>query len=167
MYEGVKTSVRSSVGDTQYFSINIGLHQGSTLSPFLFKIIMDELTREIQGEVPWCMLFADDIVPTDVTRGGLNEKLEKWRHSLKSWGFRLSRSSTEYLRCEFSGVESDGGEATLGGVGVPRVEKFKYLGSIIEGGEILMRILAIILGWGGKNGRRNLEDFVTRGFLLD
>ena len=38
MYERVKTSVRSSVGDTEYFPIDIGLHQGSTLSPFLFTI---------------------------------------------------------------------------------------------------------------------------------
>jgi len=30
-------------------------------------------------------------------------------------------------------VEGDGGEVTMGGVVVPRVEKFKYLGSIVEG----------------------------------
>jgi len=59
MYEGVQTSV---TGDTEYVPINIGLHQGSALSPFLFTIVMDELTREIQDEVPWCMLFADDII---------------------------------------------------------------------------------------------------------
>jgi len=47
MYKGVKTSVRSSVGGTKYFSIDIGLHQGSPLNPFLFTSIMDELTREI------------------------------------------------------------------------------------------------------------------------
>ena len=57
MYESVKISVRSSIGDTEYFPIDIGLHQGSTLNPFLFTIIMDELTREIQDEVPWCMLL--------------------------------------------------------------------------------------------------------------
>ena len=43
----------------------------------------------------------------------------------------MSKSKTEYLRCGFSGVESKGGEVTLGGV-VLRVEKFKYLGSIVE-----------------------------------
>jgi len=47
-------------------------------------------------------------------------------------GFRLSRSKTEYLRCGFSGVDRDDGEVTMGGVVVPQVEKFKYLGSIIE-----------------------------------
>ena len=119
MYKGVKTSLRSSPGDTEYFSIDIGLHKGSTLDPFLCTIIMDELTREIQEEVPWCMLFADDIVLIDETRRGLNEKLEKWRNSLESRGFRLSRPKTEYLRCGFSGVERDGGEVTMSGVVVP------------------------------------------------
>jgi len=47
MYEGVNTSVRTSVDDTEYFLIDIGLHQGSALSPFLFMIVMDELTRGI------------------------------------------------------------------------------------------------------------------------
>jgi len=65
MYEGVKTSVRSP------FPIDIGLHQGSALSPFLFAIIMDELTRGIQGEVSWCMLFPDYIVLIDETRAAL------------------------------------------------------------------------------------------------
>jgi len=93
---------------------------------------MDELTREIHDEVPWCTLFADDIVLIRETRGGLSEKLERWRHSLESKRFRLSRSKTKYLRCGFNGVESDGEEVTMDGVAVPRVEKFKYLGSIAE-----------------------------------
>jgi len=86
MYEGVQTSVRSSVGDIEYFPIGIGLHQGSALSPFLPTSIIDELTKEIQDEVPWCMLFVDDIALIDETRCGLNKKLERWRHSLESRG---------------------------------------------------------------------------------
>jgi len=48
------------------------------LSPFLFAIVMDELTRAIPDEIPWCMLFADDIVLVDETRAGVNAKLELW-----------------------------------------------------------------------------------------
>jgi len=88
--------------------------------------------REIHNEVPWCMLFTDDIVLIEETRDRLNDKLEKWRHTLESRGFRLSRSKTEYLRCEFSGAEGNGGEVTLGGDAIPKVDKFKHLGSIIE-----------------------------------
>ena len=45
MYSGVRVRVRTLVGDTEDFPIDIGLHQGSALSPFLFTIIMDELTK--------------------------------------------------------------------------------------------------------------------------
>ena len=78
MYDGIRTRVRTLVGDTDNFSIDIGLHQGSALSPFLFTIIMDELIRGIQDEIPWSMLFADNIVLIDETKEGLNTKLEWW-----------------------------------------------------------------------------------------
>jgi hypothetical protein len=42
MYDNVVTSVRTSDGDTNDFPINIGLHQGSALSPYLFALVMDE-----------------------------------------------------------------------------------------------------------------------------
>lgn len=78
-----------SVSDS--FSIIIGLHQGSSLNPFLFALMMDELTRHIQTEESWCMLFAYDIVMIDKTKGGLNDKLELWRRTLESSGFRFSK----------------------------------------------------------------------------
>jgi len=62
IYDGVVANVRTCGGITNDFLITIGLHQGSALSPFLYAIVMDELTRDIQDEIPWCMLFADDIV---------------------------------------------------------------------------------------------------------
>jgi hypothetical protein len=45
MYDNVVTSVRTSDGDTNDFSINIELHQGSALSTYLFALVMDEVTR--------------------------------------------------------------------------------------------------------------------------
>ena len=62
MYDEVVSNVRTYGGITSNFSITNGLHLGSALSPLLFTIVMDELTRAIQDEIPWCMLFADDIV---------------------------------------------------------------------------------------------------------
>ena len=62
-------------------------------------MVIDEFTRLIQDEVAWCMLFADDIVFVDETRHGVNSKLEIWRDSSKSKGFRLSRSKTDCMKC--------------------------------------------------------------------
>ncbi|MDV3181301.1 MAG: reverse transcriptase domain-containing protein, partial [Candidatus Phytoplasma australasiaticum] len=106
MYDGAKTRVRTVGGDSEYFPVEMGLHQGSVLSPFLFVLVMDELTRSIQEEVPWYMLFADNIVLNDETRAKVNDRLEAWGHALESKGFKLSRAKTEYLECKFS-VERD------------------------------------------------------------
>ena len=45
-------------------------------SPYLFALVMDEVTRDIQGDIPWCMLFVDDVVLVDESRAGVNRKLE-------------------------------------------------------------------------------------------
>jgi hypothetical protein len=97
MYDNVVTSAQTSDGDTNDFIINIGLHQGSALSPYLFSLVMNEVTRDIQGGIPWCMLFADDVVLLDESRTGVDQKLELWRRTLEAKGFRLSRSKTEYM----------------------------------------------------------------------
>ena len=47
MYNNVVTSVRTNDGNTDYFPIKIGLHQGSALSTYLFALVMDEVTRNI------------------------------------------------------------------------------------------------------------------------
>ncbi|XP_075091847.1 secreted RxLR effector protein 78-like [Nicotiana tabacum] len=62
MYDGAKTRVRTVGGDSEPFLVVMGLHQGSTLSPFLFSLAMDAPTHHMQGDVAWCMLFTDDIV---------------------------------------------------------------------------------------------------------
>jgi hypothetical protein len=72
MYDNVVTSAQISDGDTNDFSINIELHQGSALSPYLFALVMDELTRDIQGGIPWCMLFTDDVVLVDESTMGVD-----------------------------------------------------------------------------------------------
>jgi len=145
MYEGAKTRVWTLGGDTEEFLIDIGLHQGSSLSPFLFTIIMDELTRDNQDKVPWCMLFTDNIVLIYETREKVNRKLEKWRDTLESKGFRQSRSKTEYLECKFSeGEEQVLQDVIIGDTTVPNVGKFKYLGSIIQGNERLTMTLVTV-----------------------
>ena len=82
MYDNAVTSVRTSDGDTNGFPIKIGLHQGSALSPYLFSLVMDEVTRDTQGDSPWCMLFADDVVLVHDSLTGVNRKLELQRQTL-------------------------------------------------------------------------------------
>jgi hypothetical protein len=64
--------------------------------------VMDEVIRDIQGGIPWCILFADDVVLVDESRMGVDQKLELWRRTLEAKGFRLSRSKKEYMKCDFN-----------------------------------------------------------------
>jgi hypothetical protein len=132
MYDNVVTSVRTSDGDTNDFSINIGLHQGSALSPYLFVLVMNEVTRDIQRGIPWCMLFTDDVVLVDESMTGVDQKLELWRRILEAKGFRLSRSKTEYMKCDFSATTQEEGNVRLDDQVVPKKDIFCYLGSMLQ-----------------------------------
>jgi Reverse transcriptase (RNA-dependent DNA polymerase) len=158
MYDGVTTGVRTPAGESKDFPISIGLHQGSALSPYLFNLVLDVLTRDIQKVIPMCMLFADDIVLIAESREEVNVKLEIWREALESKGLRLSRSKTEYMHCKFSKVQVDSELVVkLGEDIIPQVTKFRYLGSIVQSDgeineDITHRIQAGWLKWRKASG---------------
>jgi hypothetical protein len=54
------------------------------------------------GGIPWCMLFADDVVLVYESRTGVDQKLELWKRTLEAKCFMLSRSKIEYMKCDFS-----------------------------------------------------------------
>ena len=62
MYDGVTTTVRSAAGLTKKFKVDVGLHQGSAHSAFLFCHHHRQDDGGHQEDSPWDMLFADDIV---------------------------------------------------------------------------------------------------------
>ncbi|KAK3527786.1 hypothetical protein QTP86_006772 [Hemibagrus guttatus] len=99
MYERSRTVVRCAVGQTEEFKVEVGLYQGSALSPFLFAMVMDQLSEEVRQESPCTMMFADDIVICSESRKQVEENLERWRFALERRGMKVSHSKTEYV-CE-------------------------------------------------------------------
>ncbi|KAK3569040.1 hypothetical protein QTP86_021557 [Hemibagrus guttatus] len=148
MYERSRTVVRCAVGQTEEFNVEVGLHQGSALSPFLFAIVMDQLSEEVRQESPWTMMFADDIVICSESREQVEVDLERWRFALERRGMKVSRSKTEYMCVN----EREGsGTVRLQGEEVKKVQEFKYLGSTVQsngecGKEVKKRVQA---GWNG------------------
>ncbi|KAK3533116.1 hypothetical protein QTP70_007304 [Hemibagrus guttatus] len=148
MYERSRTVVRCAVGQTEEFKVEVGLHQGSALSPFLFAIVMDQLSEEVRQESPWTMMFADDIVICSESRERVEENLERWRFALERRGMKVSRSKTEYMCVN----EREGsGTVRLQGEEVKKVQEFKYLGSTVQsngecGKEVKKQVQA---GWNG------------------
>ncbi|KAK3546147.1 hypothetical protein QTP70_024471, partial [Hemibagrus guttatus] len=129
MYERSRTVVRCAVGQTEEFKVEVGLHQGSALSPFLFAMVMDQLSEEVRQESPWTMMFADDIVICSESREQVEENLERWRFALERRGMKVSRSKTEYMCVN----EREGsGTVRLQGEEVKKVQEFKFLGSTVQ-----------------------------------
>jgi hypothetical protein len=63
---------------------------------------MDEVAKDLQSGIPWCILFADDVVLVDETRTWVDHKLDLSRRTLEAQGFRFSRSKTEYMKYDFN-----------------------------------------------------------------
>ena len=107
----------------------------------------------------YCHFFGcNDIVLVDETRAGVNAKLELWRQTLESRGFRLSRAKTKYMECKFSKQRiRDYTIVRLDGQEIPMSSHFKYLGSIIQKDEeinsdVNHRIQAGWLKWRSATG---------------
>ncbi|KAK3506379.1 hypothetical protein QTP70_017251 [Hemibagrus guttatus] len=147
MYERSRT-VRCAVGQTEEFNVEVELHQGLALSPFLFAIVMDQLSEEVRQESPWTLMFADDIVICSESREQVEENLERWRFALERRGIKVSRSKTEYMCVNEREVS---GTVRLQGEEVKKVQEFKYLGSTVQSNgecakEVKKRVQA---GWNG------------------
>ncbi|KAK3570304.1 hypothetical protein QTP86_017185 [Hemibagrus guttatus] len=148
MYERSRTVVRCAVGQTEEFKVEVGLHQGSALSPFLFAIVMDQLSEEVRQESSWTMMFSDDIVICSESREQVEENLERWRFALERRGMKVGRSKTEYMCVN----EREGsGTVRLQGEELKTAQEFKYLRSTVQsngecGKEVRKRVQA---GWNG------------------
>ena len=97
MYTGCRKKVRTVAGESSKYNVEVGLHQGSVLSPYLFLILMDMLTERVRKEAPESMLFADDIVLCGDKDVDMTEYLESWRKALEERGMRVSRPKTQFM----------------------------------------------------------------------
>jgi len=52
MYTGAKTVVRTVYGNSSGFEVKVGMHLGSALSPLLFVIVMEVISREFRVALP-------------------------------------------------------------------------------------------------------------------
>ena len=155
MYEGARTRVKSNVGLTDMIPVGVGLHQGSSLSPYLFAMIMDVLARGIKDISPWCMLYADDIVLCGTRSDVVEKKLEEWRRAMEDRGLKINRKKTVYLRFNVDRDLDDGNsDVNIQGKNLERVNTFKYLGATLaENGDLDAEMThRIQSGW--KNWKR-------------
>jgi hypothetical protein len=130
MYDGARTSVRCRTGGTVEFEIRVGVHQRSCLSPLLFIIVMDAISENIRRDVPWDMLYTDDLIVVDDSAQNGQASFTGWQMTMERKGLKINASKTETMVCSRTDedlVIVDGQGNTL-----RQVETFKYLGSIMN-----------------------------------
>jgi len=97
MYAGAKTVVRTVYGNSKGFEIKVGMHQGSALSPLLFVIVMEAISREFRVALPWELVYADDMAVIAETEEELIKRLNEWKDNVKSKGMRVSMNKTKVM----------------------------------------------------------------------
>jgi len=100
MYEGAQTVVRTTEGDSNAFNVKVGLHQGSVLSPLLFVIVMEMISRELRAGLPLELLYADDLILLAESEESLRDKIVKWKSGLEAKGLKMNTGKTKVMfRC--------------------------------------------------------------------
>jgi len=73
------------------------MHQGSALSPLLFVIVMEVLSREFRVQLPLELLYADDLVVVAETEEDLIKRLNEWKDNVENRGMRVNMNKTKVM----------------------------------------------------------------------
>ena len=83
---------------SEEFPVNIGLRQGSALSPLVFIMVMGLISRKISTkDVLRRRMYADDLAIIAESKQDLQEVLEEWKGVFKKHGLRMSLEKTEVV----------------------------------------------------------------------
>jgi len=66
------------------------MHQGLALSPLLFVIVMEAISREFRVALPWELLYADDLVVIAETDEDLIKRLNEWKVNVEKRRMRVN-----------------------------------------------------------------------------
>jgi len=97
MYTGAKTVVRTVYGNNNGFEVKVGMHQGSALTPLLFVMAMEALSREFRVTLPWELLYADDLVVIPETEEDLIKRLNERKDFVENRGMRVNMNKTKVM----------------------------------------------------------------------
>ena len=98
MYANARSRVRVGEGYSEVFGVKVGVHPGSVLSPLLFIIVLEALSREFCSGVPWEDLCADDLV---IIAESLEEcvRLLTWKEAMEKKGLRVNAGKIKIMIC--------------------------------------------------------------------
>ena len=100
IYVNSMTAVRTSGGLTDWFDITSGVRQGCVLSPLLFIIYMDRITKEanLEPESLNELLFADDQSLAHESEKRLQEHTSSLNFTCEEYDMKTSVNRTETMK---------------------------------------------------------------------
>uniref|UniRef100_A0A671UC54 ribonuclease H n=1 Tax=Sparus aurata TaxID=8175 RepID=A0A671UC54_SPAAU len=133
LYSQSESCVRILGSKSDLFQVGVGLHQGCALSPILFVIYMDRISRRSRGMEGLqvgdlkiaSLLFADDVVLMASSAVDLQCSLDQFAAECEAAGMRISTSKSEAMVLSRKPVDC---LLQVGNVSLPQVKEFKYLG---------------------------------------
>ena len=103
LVQGIYSNARSRVsvgeGYSEELEVKVGVHQGSVLSPLLFIIVLEALSREFHCGVPWEDLYADDLVIIAESLEECVRMLLIWKEPLEEKGLKVNAGKTKIMIC--------------------------------------------------------------------
>ncbi|KAK3526236.1 hypothetical protein QTP70_018714 [Hemibagrus guttatus] len=133
LYNRSRSLVRIASCKSDLFPVHVGLRQGCPLSPVLFIVFMDRISRRSQGlegvrfgdHRISSLIFADDVVLLASSGLDLQHALGHFAAECEAAGMRVSTSKSEAMVLDWKKVACT---LQVGGEVLPQVEEFKYLG---------------------------------------
>ena len=104
MYTDVRSRIRVGNGYSEEFGVMVGVHQGSVLSPLLFIIVLEALSREFRTGCPWELLYADDLMISAESMEELLVKLKTWKTEMEKKDLIVNIGKTKIM---VSGMDLD------------------------------------------------------------
>ena len=82
---------------SEEFGVEIGVQQVSVLSPVLFTLVLEALSREFCTSVLWELLYTDDLVLIADTQEECIFKLKALKAGMESKGLRVNMKKNKFL----------------------------------------------------------------------
>ena len=125
MYRTPKTRIRTCFGTSDAFQVKVGLYRGSVLSPLIFIIVLDYISKKI--------MYADDIAQgLDTEKDLQSARTARYEQHYETWNEDVSKAKKEPPPHITIGVD---------GQQLMQASAFKYLSSWLrEGGDLELEV---------------------------
>ena len=92
---GCKTAVSVDGDLSSSFSVKVGVHHGSALSPLLFIMVMDVLREDVRDGSLMELLDADNLVLCGESLNEVMQKYGRWKNAMNGKGLRVNVNKTK------------------------------------------------------------------------